>query len=73
MENCGGFVYMLLYKLIAKLTGGYIATRKWLPALLLGENNFNKRSSCHKKYKTATKCALIALNGKLTNLSTLNF
>ena len=44
-----------------------------LCSVKLGENNFNKRSSCHKKYKTATKCALIALNGKLTTLSTLNF
>ena len=72
MENCGGFVYMLLYKLIAKLTkpqeNGFL-----LCCVKLGENNFNKRSSCHKKYKTTTKCALTALNGKLTNLSTLNF
>ena len=32
----------------------------------LGENNFNKRSSCHKKYWQLA-------NGKLTTLSTLNF
>ena len=40
--------------------------------LKLRKYNFNKRSSHHKKKtKTATKCALIALNGELNNLSNL--